>query len=67
MFGNIYLYLSVLLHLICIVFMISACRELSAVEVNPAPNLLEVFINDKPVFVEPGTTILQVLFYDCHF
>ena len=26
-----------------------------------APEKIEVFVDDKPVYVEPGTTILQVL------
>lgn len=36
---------------------LNACRKSTAA--NPAPELVEVFINDKPVFVEPGTTVLQ--------
>lgn len=31
-------------------------------EAVAAPEKIEVFINDKPVHVVPGTTILQVLF-----
>lgn len=29
---------------------------------QPAPQLVEVYVNDKQVFVEPGTTVLQVDF-----
>ena len=28
---------------------------------QPAPELIEVFIDDKPVHVPPGTTVLKVL------
>ena len=38
--------------------MIAACRKSTAAD--PAPELVEVFVNDKPVHVEPGTTVLQV-------
>lgn len=34
-----------------------ACRKSTAAD--PAPELVEVFVNDKPVYVEPGTTVLQ--------
>ncbi|KAK7109599.1 NADH-ubiquinone oxidoreductase 75 kDa subunit, mitochondrial-like [Littorina saxatilis] len=36
---------------------IPACQKSTAPE--PAPELVEVFVNDKQVFVEPGTTVLQ--------
>ena len=28
-----------------------------------APEQVELFVDDKPVYVEPGTTILQVCLY----
>lgn len=30
---------------------------------SSAPEKIEVFIDDKPVMVEPGTTVLQVSFF----
>ena len=36
----------------------AACSKSTAAQ--PAPELVEVFVNDKQVFVEPGTTVLQV-------
>lgn len=35
-----------------------ASRKLSS-QVQPAPNTVEVFIDDQPVHVPPGTTVLQ--------
>ncbi|CAG5114998.1 unnamed protein product, partial [Candidula unifasciata] len=34
----------------------AACKSTQPV---PSPNLVEVFVDDKQVFVEPGTTVLQ--------
>lgn len=40
------------------IFVTTVCLKSTAAE--PAPELVEVFVNDKPVYVEPGTTVLQV-------
>ncbi|KAL8563994.1 NADH dehydrogenase Fe-S protein subunit 1 ndufs1 [Nucella lapillus] len=37
--------------------LLPACRKSTAAD--PAPELVELFVNDKPVYVEPGTTVLQ--------
>jgi hypothetical protein len=44
-------------------FLVAASRN-KATACNPEPALVEVFVNDKPVQVPPGTTVLQVGSFD---
>lgn len=37
-----------------------ACPLLVRMQVRAASNMVEVFVDGKPVEVEPGTTVLQV-------
>ena len=44
----------------CILFKIASLS--SAVTPKPPDNRIEVFVDDKPVMVTPGITVLQVCF-----
>ena len=39
---------------------IQICKQSTAVEPKKEPEKVEVFVDGKPVYVEPNTTVLQV-------
>ena len=58
--GNLWMYLldimfSIVLQYVWFCFVVRACS-------NATPEKVEVFVDDKPVYVPPGSTVLQVYF-----
>jgi len=39
---------------------VSICKQSTAVQPKKEPEKIEVFVDGKPVHVEPNTTVLQV-------
>lgn len=39
----------------------AACQQRSTANIAKAPEKIEVFVDGQSVFVEPGTTVLQVI------